>query len=511
MGGVNPNEILDAPAVRVRTWEKIVLLVLVVVAIQALAHFAEFWFLGDHRKIWWLFAILSFAIFWQPMRSLVDWAVYLCARSPKTPEQPTQTGAATVDVVTTAMPGEPFEMFEVSLAALAAMRHPHRTFLLDGGNDPALQALCGKLGIEHVDCTGIGGAKAGKVNHALSTRCKGEFVLVIDPDHIAHPEFLDRALAAFEDDGVGFVQVVQAYHNLRESWVAHGAAEQTFGFYGPTLIGLHGLGIPTAIGANCLFRREALDSIGGHAVHLAEDALTSMRLHAEGWRSVYLPWRASHGLVPADLTAYFKQQTKWATGMFRLFLDELPSLWKRFPTSARIHYPLAGLFYISGLVAAISILLPIPLLFFQTYAIEMGVVEFLAHALPYLVASGFVHAWVQRWYSHGSEAGIPWRSMLLEKGTWHVYTMAFWHAIRGREVPYLPTPKTRGSQSALQWVWPHWVVIAASLAAVGWALATYHRFEEGTLLMIGFALANSMLLAPVAWTGTFPPKAGRKS
>jgi len=503
VGPVNARTLAMAPPVAVRRWELAVLAVLVVAGAQSLLLFADYWFLGGHRKTWWLFVPLSFAVFWGPFRNLVNWAVYLCARTPRDVASDPAMADASVDVVTTAMPGEPFPMFEETLQAIVAMRHPHRTFLLDGGDDAALKELCQKLGVQHVDCRGVPGAKAGKVNHALANHCKGDFVLVLDPDHIPQPDFLDRALAPLSDPGVGFVQVVQAYHNFRDNWVAAGAAEQTYGFYGPTLIGLNGLGIPTAIGANCLFRRSALDSIGGHAVHLAEDALTSMRLHAAGWRSVYLPWRGSHGLVPAELSSFFKQQIKWATGMFNLLLHEVPKLWKGFPLSARLHYPLAGTFYLNGLASGLTIALPVPFLLFQAYAVEMPLRGFLSHALPYALSVFLIHAWTQRWYSHREETGFPWRSMFLEKGTWHVYALGLWNSLRGREVPYLPTPKTRGSGTALSWVWPHWLAIGASLVATVWALATYHRLDEGALLMMVFALSNVVLLLPTAWTGTF--------
>ncbi len=238
-------------------------------------------------------------------------------------------------------------------------------------------------------------------------------------------------------------------------------------------------------------------------MHLAEDALTSMRLHADGWRSVYLPWRGSHGLVPAELSSFFKQQIKWATGMFNLLLHEVPRLWKGFPLSARLHYPLAGSFYLNGIASGLTIWLPVPFLFFQAYAVEMPLGGFLAHVLPYAASVFLIHAWVQRWYSHREEIGFPWRSMFLEKGTWHVYAMGLWNSLRGREVPYIPTPKTRGTGAALAWVWPHWLAIFASLAAVSWALATYHRLDEGALLMMVFALSNVVLLLPTAWTGTF--------
>lgn len=52
--------------------------------------------------------------------------------------------------------------------------------------------------------------------------------------------------------------------------MATGAAEQTYAFYGPSQISFHGMGCAVAIGANCTFRRKALESIGGHDIGLAE-------------------------------------------------------------------------------------------------------------------------------------------------------------------------------------------------------------------------------------------------
>ena len=43
----------------------------------------------------------------------------------------------------------------------------------------------------HLELVGYPGAKAGKINEALE-RTTEEFILVLDPDHIPFPEFLDR-------------------------------------------------------------------------------------------------------------------------------------------------------------------------------------------------------------------------------------------------------------------------------------------------------------------------------
>lgn len=435
-----------------------------------------------------------------------NWWVYLWVKSPPLPPAiPTGT-LGSVDVLTTAMPGEPFAMFERTLRAIVALDYPHRSFLLDGGNDPALRTLCAELGVEHVDARGIGEAKAGKINYCLREHSTSEFVFVIDPDHIPRPDFFARVLPHFHDSSIGFVQVVQAYYNLDESWIAWAAAEQTFGFYGPTLMGLHGQGIPTAIGANCTFRRTALDSIGGHAEHLAEDALTSMRIHAAGWKSAYVPWRGSEGLSPSSLGAFYKQQLKWATGMYCLLLHEYPRLSKHFSPIARLHYLVAGTFYLGGLASALTLWLPIALLFGKVYAIQMPLGGFLVHLLPYAISCTLIYAVIQNWYTRRDEKGLPWRSLLLEKATWHIYVQAFIYSVLGRKVPYIPTPKEGDCRPVPRLVWPHWLVILLSLGAIAYVPFAYPRLDTGTLLMMLLAALNVLTLLPVAWLGLRPLK-----
>lgn len=489
---------------RVPWRDRLGMLVLAALGVQAFLYFAEYWFFSTSRRSPFLFALLSVAVFWNPLRNLYNWWIYLWASHPLdlAPARPhPEVGDRVADVFTTAMPGEPYAMFETTLEAIAKLERLGRAYLLDGGFDPRLGELCARLGIEHVDCRGVSGAKAGKVNHCLRERSRAEFVLVIDPDHIPKADFLTRVLPWFDDPDTGFVQVVQAYYNLRENWVAWGAAEQTFGFYGTTQMGLNGLGIPTAIGANCTFRREALDSIGGHAEHLAEDALTSMRIHSEGWHSVYLPWRGSEGLVPVDLGTFWKQQLKWATGMSYLMFTEVPRLFRKFSPVARLHYAAASTYYLGGVAQMLNLFLPIVCLFFQVYAIEVPLLGFLVHLAPYVAISTVMHMAAQRWYTHREEKGIPWRSMLLEKATWHINLMGFVFGAIGRKVPYLPTPK-EGSEKPIPWlVAPHWVVIVLSLLAVAWVPLTYHRVDDGTWLMVVFALMNAAMLAPAAWLG----------
>ena len=212
---------------------------------------------------------------------------------------------------------EPYELVERSLAAALAIRYPHRTYLLDDGSEPRFAALAARLGAGYLTREGTSEAKAGNVNAALA-RTTGEFVAIFDADHAPGPDFLDAVLGHFADPTVGFVQSWIGFVNGSESFVARAAVEQAYDAYGPASMGMHGCGAAPVWGSNCTFRRAALDNIGGHQAGLAEDLHTSMRLHAAGWRSVFVPALHARGLVPADLAGFCKQQLKWSRGVFEM-------------------------------------------------------------------------------------------------------------------------------------------------------------------------------------------------
>src|SRR5712691_695967 len=344
----------------VANWERWILAVLLFLALQSVAYFAQWWFRLEHVNNVALFVLLSLATWYGISRMLIGWynAFHI--------EQPDPIGAAPglrVAVFTTSSPGEPYEMFVRTLAALRDVRYPHTTYLLDDTRDPRFAGLAREMGAVHLEIIGVAGAKAGKINRALELTDE-EFILVLDPDHIPFPQFLDRVLGYFADEKVGFVQVSQAYYNAPQSFVARAAAEQTFTFYGPTMQGMHGTGTTVAIGANCTFRRKALASIGGHGIGLAEDLVTSIRLHAAGWTSVFVPEVVSRGLVPADLDSFLKQQLKWSRGVHDVLFHEYARAFRRLTIHQKISYLMIGSYYVVGLTTLIYLSIPLLYLWF---------------------------------------------------------------------------------------------------------------------------------------------------
>ncbi len=489
--------------IRIGWWDRILFAILTILAIEAALYWADYWFFGGHRVNIFLFILLSYAVFRGVVRSVISWIFFQFIAIPSLH---TSTTHRTVDIFTTAMPGEPCDMFRTTLIAMQKITHPHTSYLLDGSDDPQLKSLCSELGVGHINCKGVPGAKAGKINYCLKNFSKAELVLVLDPDHIPEPDFLDRTLPYFNDEKVGFVQVVQAYYNADKNVVAHAAAEQGFGFYGPLQMGLSGLDSAIAIGANCTFRRAALDSIDGHAVHLAEDACTSLRLHAAGWKGRYVPYRASYGLVPEDLASFFKQQIKWAKGMFDLLLHEYPKAFFNLNIQQKIYYLFAGTFYLNGAVTLLTIILPVIFIFFKIYAIEMPISGYFLHITPYVIASLMLSMYIQRWYSAPQEKGFPWRSMFLEKGTWHIYTLALFYSLTGKNIVWIPTPKSGSEKTSITLVLPHIIAILLSCMSIAFVLTTYPRIDSGTQLMMVFAVMNVVSLAPVVFWGLFPKK-----
>jgi len=423
----------------VKWYDTFILFVLSLAGIISILNLSEWWFQSKHIVSFPLFVILSTFFWYGLFRVILIWINYLNITKP--PEVPKPKEDLRVAFFTTSAPGEPVSMYEKTLKALQNVTYPHTTYLLDSTEDVAFKEVAEKYGAVYLDLANLPGAKAGKVNKALEMTDE-EFIVILDPDHIAFPNFLDQTLGFFEDEKVGFVQVSQGYYNQYRSFVAKAAAEQTYTFYGPTQMGLHGYGSAVAIGANCTFRRTALESIGGHAVALAEDLVTSMRLHAEGWHSVYNPVIVNRGLVPEEFGSFAKQQLKWARGTFEMLFVDYPELFKKFTFWQKFSYGAIAFYYLTGLMTFFFILIP-PMYFFTgIIPANMNFAEFIIKGTPVLIIATLIYAYVQKFMVHKkTERGFHWRGMVMKYALWPIYFLAFVLALLNYKIPYIPTAK----------------------------------------------------------------------
>jgi cellulose synthase (UDP-forming) len=418
--------------------ERFLLLILVLSGILSIFIFFDWWFKEVHVSNLLLYVTLTLIFWYSIFRLVLIWINYLGIRKP---EKTRAKKGLSVAIYTTSSPGEPLEMFDKTLEACQKINYPHTTYLLDDTQKPEFKALAEKHGAVWLNIVGFPGAKAGKINEALK-RTHEDFILVMDPDHIPFPDFFEHTLGYFEDEKVGFVQVSQAYYNQYRSFTAKGAAEQTYTFYGPTQMGLNGYGCSVAIGANCTFRRKALESIGGHGIGLAEDLITSIRLHAAGWKSIYNPVVVSRGLVPEDFGSFCKQQLKWARGVFEVTFVEIPNLFKKLSVWQKISYTTIGTYYLTGIITFFFTL--IPFLFFLTGTLpaHMDFSDFLIKGTPIVFFAIAIYIYVQKWMCDPeTERGLHWRGMILKHACWPVFSMGFLLSLVNAKIPYIPTAK----------------------------------------------------------------------
>ncbi|HWB64563.1 MAG TPA: glycosyltransferase [Chitinophagales bacterium] len=464
------------------TWlDRFMLLALVIAGILCILDFMDWWFRPSHISVLWFYIMLSFIFWYGLFRLILIWINYLGISKPEhiDPEK-----GLSVAIFTTSSPGEPLTMFEKTLEACARVSYPHTTYLLDDTRDPRFKEVAEKHGAVWLELVGIPGAKAGKINKALKMT-KEDFILVLDPDHIPFPEFLDHTLGYFRDEKTGFVQVSQAYYNQYRSFTAAGAAEQTYTFYGPTQMSLNGYGCSVAIGANCTFRRKALESIGGHGIGLAEDLITSIRLHAKGWKSVYNPIIVSRGLVPEDLGSFCKQQLKWARGVFEVTFVEIPRLFWNLSFWQRLSYITIGTYYFVGVIQFFFTLIPFIYFFTGILPASMSFVEFLIHGVPIAFMGIVIYLYMQRWMCHPeSERGLHWRGMILKYACWPVFTLGFLLALVNAEIPYIPTAKKAATGYFTPFARPLVLQIGVFLFAVI-SIFSYRKFlmPEADLVM----------------------------
>ncbi len=359
----------------------------------------------------------------------------------------------TIDVFIPAY-NEPLWMVERAIKAAVEIRYPHKTFLLDDGNNDVYKTLAGKYNVGYFYRESNENNKAGNINNAIA-KTSGELIAIFDIDHIPAPEYLDKIPGRFSDPKIGAVQILLDHYNSHESFVASACAELNDDFFGPSTLGMSGCGCTTVFGSNSVFRRDALLSIGGYVPGLAEDLNTSITLHANKWETDYIPQVLAKGLVPNDLTSFFKQQLKWSRGVFETLFRIYPRLFTKLSFNKHVCYLTRMTYYTAGPIIAFHILMALIALSGSSEKFTNYFASYLYHAIPFLFVFIFTHQYAGKHYRvKPMEPGFRLRGIILVFGTWPIYTIAFVFAIFGIKLRFMATPKTSRKRKFLKLIMP---------------------------------------------------------
>lgn len=328
--------------------------------------------------------------------------------------------------------GEPIEEIRETAIAARDMYGLHKTYILDDGKSDEVMNLAKKLNIGYIRRPTNEHAKAGNLNYALSLT-QGDFFLVLDADFVAEPDILYETLPFFEDQELAFVQTPQFYTN-QTNFVSNGASFMQHVFYSLIQSGKNKFNSSFCVGTNVVFRRSAIESIGGvYDKSKSEDIWTSLMLHERGYRSVYIPTLLAVGKTPDTLMAYSKQQLRWATGSFEIFLRRNPLFIKRLSVDQRLQYLMTTSYYFVGFSVLLLLLLPPLQIFFNLSPISTDIPVW-QWALMY---SGFyLTQLILAFYTMG---GLKVRTLILANASFPIYIKAFFNALFRRDQAWKAT------------------------------------------------------------------------
>jgi cellulose synthase (UDP-forming) len=322
--------------------------------------------------------------------------------------------------------GEPIEEIKATAIAARNIYGKHRTYILDDGDSDAVLSMAKKVGVEYIRRPIHNNAKAGNINYALSVT-NGDYYLILDADFVADPTILYETIPFFENDNLAFVQTPQFYDN-QNNFVSTAANFMQNVFYSLIQSGKNRFNAAFCVGTNVVFRRSAVESIGGmNITSKSEDIWTSLHLHEHGYDSVYIPTVLAIGKTPETIMAYSKQQLRWATGSFEIFLRSNPLLLRRLTVDQRLQYFATTSYYFIGFSSLLLLILP-PLQIFFNLSPIATTIPIWQWALMY---SGFyVSQLVLAFYTMG---GFKFKTLMLSNVSFPIYIKAFFNALTRRD------------------------------------------------------------------------------
>jgi cellulose synthase (UDP-forming) len=462
-------------------WDYPLFLTLSVLCVSAIFYFTGHWIsLEDrlyHPLFFWALTLVLLIVL---LNNQGKWYGLLSMRRPRAIEIQTHWRVA---VATTIVPGpESVEMLEPTLKALVALDYPHDTWVLDEADDERVKALCQKTGAYHFSRKKLPGyrtetgvfqqqSKHGNYNAWLHELAFGRYdvITAFDPDHVPASSFLRSVLCHFEDPKIGYVQAAQAYYNQGASFIACGAAEETYSYYSCIQMAAYGMGYPISIGSHNTHRVAALKEVGGFAAHDADDLLITLSYRSQGWQGVYVPQILARGLTPVDWSGYLTQQRRWARSVLDIKLRHAPRMSSNLPLLPRAISLLHGLNYLHRSFIIPMVLVAIAFTVAGGAAPKAFSVPTLGKFAMLWVALQLCEFYRQRFYlDWRSEWGLHWRAGILQLAKWPYLLSALWDVIGRKRWPYVLTPKIGSRSGDGMLLWPNGAVMA--LMGIAWAV-----------------------------------------
>ncbi len=360
---------------------------------------------------------------------------------------------------------EAISVIEATVKKATAMDYPHTTYILDDGGSLEVVEIAKKYGAIYVARPKESKqyAKAGNINFGLQ-HATGEFFAIFDADHAPKKEFLTDLLPCFKNENVALVQTPQHYTNT-DKFIPSGTAQAQEIFYKYVQPAKNSYNAAFCVGTNMIYRRKAIDHIGGIASRdHSEDIWTTILLHEKGYESIYYNKVLAEGKAPETISTYFRQQNRWARGGFTLFFQKNPLFLEGLSLDQKLQYFFSNFHYFSGFAIFIYLILPIIYLLFGVYPMNLNASQqWFIHYVPFATTVYLLPLFLLQ--------SVKLSTICTSLACFAPYIEAFFSVVLKQKYHWVATETTKKqSLPIITTIWPHILFLALGICAifVGW-------------------------------------------
>jgi cellulose synthase (UDP-forming) len=410
---------------------------------------------------------------------------------------------------------ERVEIVKRTIAGALNIRYPNKKiYLCDDGRRREMMLLADSMGCEYITRPDNKFAKAGNLNNALATG-EGDFVLILDADHVPASDILDIPMGYFEHEPkVAMVQCAHKFMNpgpVERNLCLDGRlpGEQEL-FFQLIQVGKNDWNAAFFAGSASVFRRQIIDEVGGIPTRsVAEDCELTIEIHRRGYVTKYVHFPKILGLSPETLASYLVQQRRWTRGSMQLLRFYNPLTITGLTMPQRICYVAGMLHFFYSIPRLIYLCIPSVFLLFGVCPMAVDVFEYVVMGSPYLLLYVLNQNYVFRNYRHSFWSDVYEIINAPFLATYVVRTLA-----NPAKVGFQVTPKgivLRDFCFNASVVTPHMVFLGIILCSFfgGFIQLAVANDVAGVLVNLGWNVYNSVLLLAAICVAVERPQSRR--
>jgi len=250
---------------------------------------------------------------------------------------------------------------------------------------------------------------------------------------------------------------------------------------------------------------EALAVEALSTVSVTEDMATALKLHSQGWKSVFHPEILAYGLAPEDLGAALTQRLRWAQGTLQVLFREPVLFRKGLRFGQRLQYLTTINSYFSGFAQAVFLLSPVFFLFTGIAPVKAWSLDFFLRFVPFFL----LNKGMFRFAAGGLSTK---RGEQYSMGLFPLWIRAVFGALFHGSSVFQVTPKVRREGNYLSRVKVQAAFAALSVAAAAYGvtrvLLGYDLDWIGVAMNAGWACYNTAMLSVILRAALYRAPAG---